>query len=175
MDTTEDELLRLLIAEQRRLQVYVRSLVGDSHLVEDVLQETAVVVMKRRDTFTPGTSFSAWVREIARRLTLAELRQRGRSEPCISPESAELVVAECGSEETWDEERQAMRTCLDRLPEDSRRALMLRYVDDCSSPQIAEQLGRSIDGAKSLLKRLRVVVAECIAHQLGRTGKEQPA
>lgn len=144
MDSNEDEPLRLLIAEQRRLQVFVRSMVGDSHLVEDILQEIAVVVMKQRETFTVGTNFSAWVREIARRVTLSELRRHGRSTPYLSPETAELVVDDCcGTEAVWDEERQAMTVCLERLPEDSRRALVLRYVDELPSQKIAERLGRS--------------------------------
>ncbi len=48
-----------------------------------------------------------------------------------------------------------MLATLERLPAEHRAVLVLRYVDGCSSREIAEALGRSAPAVDSLLARAR--------------------
>jgi RNA polymerase sigma-70 factor (ECF subfamily) len=174
MTEPKDEMIRMLIGEQRRLQAYIRSLVGHRHLVDDIMQEVAVVVMRRSETFEPGSNFFAWVREIARRVALAELRRHGHG-ISLDPALAGVIVDQVTSEAAiWENERTALRACLQRLPGDSRRLLAMRYVDDLPSEEIASRIGRSLDGAKSLLKRVRAQILECMRRRLPQADRTNP-
>jgi RNA polymerase sigma-70 factor (ECF subfamily) len=138
-------------------------------LSEDILQEVFVVVVSNRNEYTPGTNFSAWLREIARRVTLAQLRKFGRRTPSLDPATLDTFEASMDiSSHEWEDERRALSECLKQLPEESRRVLDLRYVSEISLPQIGEAVGRSSDGIKALLKRLRQTLAECVGARLRR-------
>ena len=57
---------RLLTANHSRLRAFIYALVHDHHHTDDLMQEVAVVLWKRYDTFEEGTNFAAWAMKIAR-------------------------------------------------------------------------------------------------------------
>jgi len=60
----------------------------------------------------------------------------------------------------------ALRKCLETLPDQHRRVLDLRYADRKTRKQMASLLNMSTDGVKSLLRRIRANLADCIAKRL---------
>ena len=152
------------------LQAYVRSMVCDAHLAEDILQEIFVAAMNSREQFVEGTLFRAWVREIARRVTLSQLRKEGRNPSALDPATLDQIEKTFDAPlEQWEEERRALAACVERLAPESRRALELRYVSDLPLLAIGTQMGRSEDGIKALLKRLRQSLAECVGSQMRKS------
>lgn len=161
-----DTTLRLLTRERRMLHAFIRGMVSDYHLVEDILQEVFVVTMEKREQFVEGTNFCAWAREIARRVSLAQLRKSGKHPP-LAPDVLEaLEQASDVPVESWEVERDALRKCVERLPPESRRILDLRYAEEKPLEQIAALAGRSVQGVKGLLKRVRQALAECVGGQI---------
>ena len=151
------------------LQAAIRAMVSDGYLAEDILQEVFVVVMQQHEQFVDGTNFGAWAREIARRVTLAQLRKSGRYPSALDPETLNaLEVHFDKTREFWEEERRALNECVAELPEESRKILNLRYLNNSPLSEIAGTVGRSTDGVKALLKRLRQALAECINGRLHR-------
>ena len=63
----------------RRLHHFVRGLVKDAHLASDVTQEVLEKAYLKNHLYTPGTSFRAWLFEVARNQALSALRKRKRS------------------------------------------------------------------------------------------------
>ena len=57
----------------------------------------------------------------------------------------------------WDIEldRIVAESVLARLPEHHRTVLALRYLDDCSVPECAQLLGRTVHATEALLVRAR--------------------
>jgi RNA polymerase sigma-70 factor, ECF subfamily len=164
-----DQILRELTQQRRMLYAFIRALVSDSHLCEDILQEVFVVAVSKRDEFTAGTNFPAWAREIARRIALAQLRKSGSAPASLDPETIDRMEGAIAvPSQVWDEERQALGECLKQLPVESRRVIELRYISEISLAQIGENVGRSPDGIKALLKRLRQTLAECVSARLRR-------
>lgn len=171
----QDGMLRLLTRERRLIQAFTRAMVSDYHLAEDILQDVFVVALQRRDQFVEGTSFPAWVREIVRRVSLAQLRKAGRGAASLDDRTLDLLAPALQvPEESWEEERRALQSCVGSLPAESRRVLALRYVEEAPLERIAGDVGRSVDGIKGLLKRLRQKLAECVAGKLRLPG-ETPA
>src|SRR5690606_3269633 len=61
-----DEFIRLLSQHQSQLFGYIFCMVRSLPDTEDVFQQTAVVLWNKFDDFTPGTSFVAWAKCVAR-------------------------------------------------------------------------------------------------------------
>ena len=52
-------------------------------------------------------------------------------------------------------DRDALVAALHQLPDIERTALVLRYLDDLSVRDVAELLGRSVDGTDALIRRAK--------------------
>jgi RNA polymerase sigma-70 factor (ECF subfamily) len=170
-----DALYRKYLAQVYSFALYE---LGDHHAAEDATERVfmrALAALPRfRELATPedgqdASTFRVWLFRIARNVVANERRSR-RRRPAASLETAlgaGLVVAdpvdiELGVE-TRDEAAAALRA-LDRLPDDRRRALLLRFVDEMSTAEIAGVLGRSEGAVRVLIHRgLRAV-----ARDLGR-------
>ena len=62
-----------------RVETFIKGIVRDSWLAQDVAQETFIKVFLKSHLYRLGTSFKAWVFEIARNQALSALRQRRRN------------------------------------------------------------------------------------------------
>src|SRR4051812_17180458 len=72
----QESLVILLLRERVKLLAYIRSMLRDDHLAEDVFQEVAVLAVRKRDEIRDGGHFLAWMRLTSRHVALKTLRQR---------------------------------------------------------------------------------------------------
>ena len=94
----------------RRLFHFVKGMVRDVHMAQDVTQEVLEKVLLKHDLYQLGTNFRAWLFEIARNQALSALRQRQRL-----PRPVSTLV---------NDDQQDEGTLLDRLvAKDDARAL----------------------------------------------------
>ena len=167
----QNQTLRLLARETRMIQAFIRAMVSDFHLAEDILQEVFVVALQKREHFVEGTNFGAWIREIARRVTFAKIRKSGRGDLTLTTEVLDTIEDTFDVEsERWELERRALGACVEGLPEESRRILALRYIEAAPISHIASVVRRSTDGVKGVLKRLRQRLADCVSARLKASG-----
>ena len=73
-----DTFVQELTKHQSRLRGLIRCLLFRSEHVEDVLQETNLLLWNKADQFQPGTSFWAWASEVARYQVLTHWKKLGR-------------------------------------------------------------------------------------------------
>lgn len=150
-------------------QVYAFALyeLADHHAAEDATERTflrALAALPRfREQARPedgpeASTFRVWLFRIARNVVANERRSR-RRRPAASLEAAlaaGLEVADpadvAGGVADRDEARTALRA-LRALPDDRRRALVLRFVDELSTAEIAAVLGRSEGAVRVLVHR----------------------
>jgi DNA-directed RNA polymerase specialized sigma24 family protein len=66
----------LLLRERVKLLAYIRAIVRDNHLAEDVFQEVAVLAVRKRDEIRDRRHFLAWMRLAARNLALKLMRRQ---------------------------------------------------------------------------------------------------
>jgi RNA polymerase sigma-70 factor (ECF subfamily) len=80
------------------------------------------------------------------------------SDPVVQPDPAEDVVDQLG----LPEERRAVRTALEGLPDEQRQVIELMYFDGLSQSKISEELGLPLGTVKSRtllgMKRLRAAI-----------------
>ena len=127
---------------------FLRRLLGDDGLAEDVTQETFVRVHQKLRTFNNRSRFSSWVFAIARNAGIDAVRSRDRR---AARESRATVVAHA-SPEAGSELDAALAT----LPRDLREALLVVEVLGLSYVEAATLLGAPAGTVKSRVHRARV-------------------
>jgi RNA polymerase sigma-70 factor (ECF subfamily) len=135
----------------------------DHHEAEDATERTFLAALanlarfeeRARPTDGDGAStFRVWLFQIARNV-IAERRRLGRRRPEAPLEAAATVAASVdlqGEVERHDA-AQAAWGAVARLSDDRRRALILRFVDEMSTAEIAGVLGRSEGAVRVLIHR----------------------
>ncbi|WP_193211398.1 sigma-70 family RNA polymerase sigma factor [Luteolibacter marinus] len=168
--------VKLLTDHQSIIRSFVISLLPGAPGVDDVIQETNVLLWKRRETFEPGTNFKAWALTTARyqAMTYCWILKKRRW-VTLDDDVAELVASEM--EEKLDrlmvEKRiEALRSCIEEVRPDDRELLMQRYWHKTRLQDFAVIHGRSMNGLKVQLFRLRSALKRCI---IAKTGKRCPS
>src|SRR5262249_27860847 len=77
-DDANKALRALELRYSKRLHHFVHGLVRDTHLAADVTQEVLEKAYLKNHLYAPGTSFRAWLFEVARNQALSALRKQRR-------------------------------------------------------------------------------------------------
>jgi RNA polymerase sigma-70 factor (ECF subfamily) len=162
----KDQFAALLAEYRRNLHAYVFAIVRDHHLTEDVVQESAVVLARRWESFGEVQNFSALAREVARRTALAALRRDSRQPVTLSEAALDaLDIAFSRVAPQDDGPIESLLLCIEKLPRIWRDIVRLRYWQDSSVIDIASVLQRSVNTISVTLNRIRSRLAACIAEQ----------
>jgi RNA polymerase sigma-70 factor (ECF subfamily) len=162
-----DALYRRYLA---RVYSYAYYELGDHHAAEDATEATFVAALTNLDRFEErarpadgegASTFRVWLFQIARNEVAGE-RRRARRRP--TEPIGEMVISDPLNVEEEavrrDQARQAWRA-VGRLPGERRQAVVLRFVDELSTAEIAGVLGKSEGSVRVLIHRaLRSVARE---------------
>jgi len=164
---SSEEIIRLMTQAQRRLYAFVLALVRRPADAEDILQETNVVLWRKRETWRPGSDFYAWAFEIARLQALnfwsRKARQGSRFDEALLAEIA--AVAQTESEQFAPRES-ALRDCLQKLPETQRGLILRRYQPGAAVNALASEMGKTARAVSESLRRIRDTLRQCIERTL---------
>ena len=135
-------------------------------LAGDLVHDTVVRAIDRRDQFRQETSLGPWLRRILHNLAIDRVRRS----------SKEVVVEEV--EEKWLDDsytvdpavvaeraqtREELEDALVRIPFNYRTAVVLHDVEDWKVREIAEVQGISLPAAKQRLRRGRMMLVDALA------------
>ena len=160
-----DALYRRYLA---RVYSYAYYELGDHHAAEDATEATFVSALTSLGRFEErarpadgegASTFRVWLFQIARNEIAGE-RRRARRRP-VEPIGETVVVDPVNVEAAAvrrDEARAAWQA-LGRLPGERRQAMVLRFVDELSTAEIAGVLGRSEGAVRVLIHRALKSVA----------------
>jgi len=167
-----DRLLRAAFDFREDLLAYARSLLGNYSAAEDAVQEAMLVVVKKHDQFTEGTSLLAWCRSIVR-IEVLRAKQRHHRERSFAERLLDDAIDaafdefhESSSREQRNVRREALGQCVEQLSEQGQRVMKARFVDDLGYPQIGERLGMTIEAVRKALFRSRKQVKTCVESKL---------
>jgi RNA polymerase sigma-70 factor (ECF subfamily) len=153
----------LLLVANRELDPQLRAKGGAS----DLVQETFLDAQRDFGAFRGSTDeeWRAWLRQtlmhnlanFTRRYRDTDKRELAREAPIDAGTFADDVVAQLSAETPspsaevmWVERLQGVEAALDRLPEDYRRVVMLRYRNGSAFNEIARAMGRSDNAVRKL-------------------------
>lgn len=154
---------RLLGGCQRKVFLYALGLLHHATDAEDVLQETNVVLWQKFDEYTPGTSFDSWACRIAYFEVLKFREKASRERRVFGTPLIETLAAEAESAlDESDERREALEGCLTKLRQDDKALVLSRYQPGATTRSLAESMGRSVQGTRKSLHRIRAALLQCI-------------
>lgn len=167
-----DEVLSLFAKYQRRLYLYISSMLVDPAASEDVLQETNIVVWRKFDQFQPGTDFRTWVFQIAFYEVRKYLDRKRRTMTCFTPEILDELSAEYEREELMLELRSdALAGCVQKLLASDRVLIEQVYGRGLDVVELAQETGRERTSIYRSLRRIRQLLFECVERTLHRQGE----
>jgi RNA polymerase sigma-70 factor (ECF subfamily) len=147
---------QLIDRHSNRVRDYIRMMVKDRDLADDILQETLIKVVRVIDQgrYADTGKFLSWVLRIAHNQVIDYFRSQ-KSAKTINESDAgynvlgTLRFADSTVEDKLIAEQVAadVRRLVEHLPEEQREVVMLRYYSGLSFQEIADQTDVSINTA----------------------------
>jgi RNA polymerase sigma-70 factor (ECF subfamily) len=152
---TDDDLLALYEGTVEQLYRYATRLSGgDRARADELVQDTYLAVLRRIRSGVAEPVDVGWLIVHCRHRFLDQLKSERRSDARARRLAERPGTANAGGQAT---------EALDRLTVDHRVALVLRYVDNLSVPEVAAELRRSVHATESLLSRARAAMRAALA------------
>jgi RNA polymerase sigma-70 factor len=157
----------LLRENQAMLMTYLRTMVHDESLADDLFQETMLITWKRLDEYDRSRPLGPWLRGIAAKLVLAHFRKAKSDLMAIDEEMLDYLGSQLQhiSErpgDTWDEKVSALTHCIEALSTDHKQAIQLRYFQQQPTSRIAALAEASVETIKKRLQRARSELLDCL-------------
>lgn len=152
---------------ERPVRTLIARMVQDPALAEDLAQDTFLKAFRNLTAFDANRKFSSWLFRIAHNTAIDALRRRPPGVVAL----AEEKTADPPAPPTADPVEEgalgrALDAALGRLRPEYRMAVLLRYQEGCSYPEIAESMAIPEGTAKTYVHRGRKELADT----LGRGG-----
>ena len=146
---------------------------GNHHAAEDATARTFLAALAGLDRFEErarpaegegASTFKVWLFQVARN-AISNERRTFRRHPALPLDDATTAIVadplDVEADAVRRDEASAAWRAVGRLPGDRRRAVVLRFVDELSTAEIAGVMGRSEGAVRVLLHRaLRTVARE---------------
>ena len=166
VEQESDDFLAMITQYQAAIRGYIRGSIGSYHDSDDVMQKTNIVLCKKEDQWNRDVPFLQWAFSVAKYEVLAFYRDKAREKVVFNDEVLELVMqdsAELAPE--LSDRNLALRQCLGKLSDEHKLLLSSKYSARLSIDAIASKMNRSSNGVRSLLKRVRAQLRECVTHK----------
>jgi RNA polymerase sigma-70 factor (ECF subfamily) len=147
---------QLIDRHSNRVRDYIRMMVKDHDLADDILQETFIKAVQVIDDgrYADTGKFLSWMLRIAHNKVIDYFRSQKSAKTINESESGYNVLgtlrfADSSVEDRLISEQIALdvRRLVDHLPQEQREVVMLRYYSGLSFQEIAEQTNVSINTA----------------------------
>jgi RNA polymerase sigma-70 factor, ECF subfamily len=164
----------LWIQAQPAVAAFLRALVPHLSDRDDLLQNVAVVALRKFDHYDPARPFVAWAIGIAKH-EVGSLRRKSTTTSFIArSDLVERIAETCVEISTdLDERLKYLHHCRERLRGKAREVMTLRYRDELNPETIAERMKMSHGAVRVMLTRIRTALMECIERRLA--GRDRTA
>lgn len=146
----------LIERHSRRVRDYIRMMVKDNDVADDLMQETFIKAIRHIDEgrYADSGKFLSWVLRIAHNQVIDFFRQKKSSKSISESEAGYGILGTLRFAENNVEDRivasqieSDVRRLVDELPDEQREVVMLRYFSGMSFQEIADQTEVSINTA----------------------------
>ncbi len=164
----ESDFLRLFVKHEQALRAFARVMLPTWESVDEVMQESSVVMWKKLSQLDAADNFLPWAKMIVRFEALRLRRDHARDRHVFGDDLIELLANEAAEvdEDVWEQEREALRGCLAQMAVHLRELVLAPYAGEGRVTRLAEETGRTINSLYKLLGRLREKLAQCVQNKV---------
>lgn len=157
------------------LTIQISEIVNDSDLTADIVMETFEKAFERLKNFQPDYQLSAWLVRIGRNCAIDYCRKRNRVNIVSIDEGFDDTEDERPTLQLLDDSRtpeesmsfkqrlEFVRTVMNEMPDVSRRVLQMKFFDDFSYEEIADELDFTVQQVKNAMHKARKDLIELVA------------
>ena len=172
----EETLVKNILRYQPVLEGMLTAIVRDGSVAEDLFQEAAIVMMRKRKNMDEDGNFLAWSRQIALNIVRDYRKSSRRQRVQFLDDSAlESIAAafEKPRASYWEDRRLALADCMEKLPDRQREILTLRYDKSEPIDRIAALFKMTRESLYTLCYKIRKSLLHCVETRLGPLGAAQ--
>lgn len=150
------------------IYAFLMSRCNNAELCSDCVQDTMLNVIRAASQFSGKSSVKTWLFTIARNKLVDALRKRGKltlveefpesEDSAPNPEVAAVAA----------QERDRLRSCIDKLGETHRAAIRLAFFEELTYPEIAEIEDVPIGTVKTRIYHAKQALMRCLEMGLRR-------
>ena len=153
-----------IIPLQSAMQLLAERMLGDVADAEDVVQDVFVALWSRRDDLDRVVRLEAYCMQMVRMRCIDIIRRRKRQQE-HSETIRNLTDEEVFTEVEEVQERSALLgRLLEELPEKQRKAITMKYIDECTTQQMEEALQMSSSNVYTTLSRALQTLKDKLNH-----------
>ncbi|CAN5769813.1 sigma-70 family RNA polymerase sigma factor [soil metagenome] len=164
----EGDFLRLFVKHEEALRSYARVLLPTWESVDEVIQESSVIMWKKLAQLDAAENFLPWAKVIVRFEAMRLRRDHARDRHVFGDDVLDLLAQEAAEvhEDRWVLEREFLRHCLNQLAPHHRELVLAPYAGEGRVTRLSEETGRTINSLYKLLGRLREKLTRCVEAKL---------
>ena len=148
------------------LLAFIRSMVRNEAMVDDVFQETMMIAWRRLADYDRDRPFGPWLRGISHKVAYAQFRKQGRvlvmDINVVEALEANVQRLEYNELETKVSARKELNECVSRLPVAFREAIEFVYRGNQTTAEAATAAQVGVEAMKKRLQRARAMLAKCL-------------
>jgi RNA polymerase sigma-70 factor (ECF subfamily) len=161
-EQTEVDLAGLVDEYQANVWRYLRFLGATPADADDLTQETFLAVSRSSFQQRSHQETASYLRTVARNQLLQARRREGREVDTVEITAAEQIWATVTNMDSY---LAVLGDCLEKLDGRARTVINRFYVDRHRRTEIAAELNMKPEGVKTLLRRTRDILRNCIERQ----------
>jgi RNA polymerase sigma-70 factor, ECF subfamily len=167
---SKDDITATLFSERLSITAFLATVTRNYHLAEDVYQDVCVKAIGRDELFESKSHLLNWIRLAGRNRAIDLLRARDGQYEGLSEKILESLSAIWNDrlQSQGHDRRSALERCFERLTENNRQLVRMRYFEGRSGAEVAEILGRKLETVYQALARIHKSLGECVLNELAR-------
>lgn len=165
--------LRHVLGERQKLIAYIRSIVRQRDLAEDIFQDVCVLALQKQNEIVDASHLAGWLRVSARQLAMNAIRKHSRRDVLLGEKVNELMEAHWNQFDKINGSAmgEALDLCLGRISKSERDILNARYREGLKSNEVARRFGRPVGSLYTTLGRIHKKLAQCILQRIALAGE----
>ncbi|MBQ8956968.1 MAG: RNA polymerase sigma factor [Bacteroidales bacterium] len=157
---TIEDFKRDILRLQPRLQRTAERIIGNADTAEDAVQETVISLWEQYDQLHDAREMERLSLTIVKRRSIDQLR---KLQPTVPIDAESLMLTET-SDDSLEERYQLARRLVEQLPQRQRDAILMKYEEGMSNPDIEKATGMSSTHLYATLSRAYKSLRNAIEH-----------
>ncbi len=173
MALKDDQIVEIILKNRVKLIAFMRSIVRDFHVAEDLYQKTCVLALKSPEKFSDPSHLLKWIWVVCRNESLKYLREQKKHQVIFDDRILDSIQSESEKTSFLDNPEifSILQKCLSQLSEPVKKLLEKRYKYNLTGLKLAKSLNRNANSIYVAISRAHRSLHRCIKKQIKIIGE----